>query len=399
MKYYLKIFFLLLAISLSTRTVSAELLCSKIVSKKGKLSIQTRKVSTVKCPSGYSLITDSSTFTGPQGATGIGETGATGAAGATGATGADGQLKIYGDGSAGALHITGVTNLTDINTQYTNITIDSGAQLLVPSGSILRCTGNFINNNNGNLTILSGSYGGYLNSAASTNVYTAASRSAHPGAGFVNAMNGELGSAAAIIRGGLITLGLSGAALGPTALINSNLGGGGGGASSGQGGAGGGNLKILCAGSIVNNGNISAVPYPGSAGSGGGAGGIIVLASKSSITASVTSSFDVYGGSGGSGSVNYAPGGGGGGGAVILIAPAISNSATLHDNGGSAGTNATLVSDQLAFGGGAGGASFGNGGAGGTVPSSRPIAATNASAGSAGNGSVITVVADPTALF
>ena len=63
-----------------------------------------------------------------------------------GVDGADGSIRIYGDGSAGDLLVaSGSVSLSATNTQYHNIQVASGALLIVPSGTVLRATGTFVN--------------------------------------------------------------------------------------------------------------------------------------------------------------------------------------------------------------------------------------------------------------
>src|SRR6185436_15592993 len=76
--------------------------------------------------------------------------GTNGTNGMDGAAGGDGQLRIFGDGSAGAKTVaadevwTGLTAPT--NPQFTDVTINAGTTLTVQSGTVIRCTGTFTNN-------------------------------------------------------------------------------------------------------------------------------------------------------------------------------------------------------------------------------------------------------------
>src|SRR5262245_21951539 len=76
---------------------------------------------------------------GPQGDPGPpGTAGADGAMGQTGAAGADGQLRIYGNGSAGDLTVASNSNLFTLapqaNYQFKNVTINAGVTLTIASG-------------------------------------------------------------------------------------------------------------------------------------------------------------------------------------------------------------------------------------------------------------------------
>src|SRR5262245_28730335 len=81
--------------------------------------------------------------TGPQGEPGD--------QGAAGAPGADGSVRVYGNGSAGARTISADESWLEggnppANIQFTNFTIDAGVTLIIPSGTVIRCTGTFTNN-------------------------------------------------------------------------------------------------------------------------------------------------------------------------------------------------------------------------------------------------------------
>src|SRR5262245_35538643 len=60
-----------------------------------------------------------------------------------GVNGAVGQLRIYGNGSAGDATVTQDIGLFALvpsgNVQFRNLTINAGVTLTVPSGSVLRC--------------------------------------------------------------------------------------------------------------------------------------------------------------------------------------------------------------------------------------------------------------------
>ena len=86
---------------------------------------------------------------GPAGAAGAaGAMGAMGNEGAMGTAGADGQLRIYGDGSAGAKTVNAAENWNTtpanaVNLQFTDFTVNAGNTLTVDSGMVIRCSGTF----------------------------------------------------------------------------------------------------------------------------------------------------------------------------------------------------------------------------------------------------------------
>lgn len=331
--------------------------------------------------------------TGPAGAPGA--AGAAGAAGATGPQGPAGTLGIYGDGSAGALSVPSGNTLdlstpagfadlpAGANLQFTSI--DISGTLKVPSGTVLRATGNVTLS--GNLTVL-------------------------PGASDNGAFEPQEGVALAPANqpyGGTGLAKLQGAR-----LLNPGLRGGGAGArsASSSGGLGGGSLTLLAQGniSVTSSGTISAdgtngvSPVTGidSLGAGGGAGGVIALVAKGTL--SVAGGIFANGGNGsngnnGNGGAGAGGGGGGGGGIVHLVAsstPSVGG-ATIQVNGGSAGTNGAPTSGTSISGGGGGGACGGNGGNGGLV---NGATATTVTPSAGGAGYVISTVSpSPENLF
>ena len=336
-------------------------------------------------PCGAKQLDISSTLQGPAGATG-----------ATGAAGDDGQMRIYGDGSAGALTISADTTLnsTDhLNLQYTDITINAGTTLTVQSGTVLRCTGTFTNN--GTLRVGTFAYGSRFNGVADTNTRYAANRGAHPGVARSAAMNGEISAAA-----GTATAGLGGISLSEMEARQirypGGVGGGGGGFAGTQFGAhGGGTLVVLCAGPLVNNGSITANGDNGSAGA--GAGGILIFASPTAVTNGAAGVISANGGKGQDSNIDIGASGGGGGGIIHFISPAITIAVAgnVTANGGAAGSDASNVTADPASAGGGGGACGGDGGSGGTVA----IGGATAAASAGGAGYVLQTPADPTALF
>lgn len=389
----------LLCSALVSSVAHADLLCIKSVFKGGtKVGMKAKTVTTVKCPSGYTKIANTSLFTGP-----------------AGADGADGQLRIYGDGSAGAKTVSADETLgvdaspnDDANLQYTNVVIDAGKTLTVPSGTVIRCSGNFTNN--GAIQVLAGAKGGSGAYFTSFNPllssYNFRDGQPHPGVSPGAAGNGPQAVNDGYTQGGAGGSSLSEFQARQIVRVGS-VGGGGGGAGGyrvpglaffggNSGGAGGGALTILCQGTVTNNGIISANGETLSGG--GGAGGVIVLASKTAVTLSSASVIEAKGAAGVDGGVDAGPSGGGGGGIVHFIAPAVNAAAgsSVSVTGGAAGAD-VAVTDSIRFGGGGGGACGGSGGYGGSVDSGNPASAGNAAVG--GDGLSITTQVDPTSVF
>ncbi len=309
--------------------------------------------------------------TGPQGLQG--ETGATGATGPQGPQGIQGpagpqgpageSATIFGDGSDGAGSISATTNWTTTppgNTlQFTTFSV-SGT-LTVPSGTIIRATGD--------VTI-----SGRID--VETNI--------DAGAGIGTKAAGTGGAASSASGGsGMVKL------FAPL-LVNPGAVSGGAGGGGTYGGAGGGTVVILAQGAItISSGG--SVHADGAAGSfaanqycgGGGGAGVIVLVSKTSISNSGTlSAQGGTGHNGVSGDTGCSAGGGGGGGIINLLAPSIM-SGTTSLNGGSAGGS----DNSLGYGGGGGG-SYGNGGQSGPSPA-------NGGSGIA----LVKIATDPATLF
>jgi hypothetical protein len=338
---------------------------------------------------------------GPPGSPGeMGTMGTMGDKGEPGDPGADGQLRIYGDGSAGALTVAANGVLfegiaADGNLQFTDVTINAGVALTVPSGTIIRCNGTFTNN--GTIVVLDGAAGGRSTSVNNT-VGTGTvpgSASANPGVSRVAAQSGELGDASRVggVGGGGLSAGEARVLLKPT------VGGGGGGvcpaqAANGSGGDGGGAFVVLAGGAIANTGAINAAGLDGLGGGGGGAGGFVVLASPTSI--SNTGTLDLSGGDGGVATNRNAGGGGGSGGIVHFLSPAITTGTPNITGGlGAAAVGAGSVTAIPRAGGGGGGAAGSTGGTGGTV---NAVGSTTAGT-NGGLGHVLQTQVDPTALF
>lgn len=326
----------------------------------------------------------------------------------SGPAGEDGQLRVYGDGSAGPLTVnTSGGNLftnyaADRNTQFSSITIGEAGVLTVPGGTILRATGDVfiagsisvgVQNFGGTLYTTAGSIPGALGGGPGFRV---------PGAGISSApaSGGEFGSNLAVRVGGVGGF----RAVGLVNTLGSHLllGGGGGGPGSPlcTGGLGGGALMIIAKGTITiaSGASIDAdggVSFDGSCGAGGGGGGVVVLASKTAIDKQ--GFIHANGGEGRSGGSKAAAGGGGGGGLVMLVAPTVSDSGLTGVVGGAGGNSVAIgtISETNRIGGGGGGASAGDGGYGAD-------ALVNGSCylgGHGGEGKAINIETDPTALF
>jgi hypothetical protein len=346
-------------------------------------------------PEGPTGATGPEGATGPSGPTGLegptGPEGPTGATGPTGPTGADGQLRIYGDGSAGKLSVTATSSLLTLvpsgNLQFTDVTIDAGVDLAVPSGTCIRCTGTFTNN--GAVLVNIGEVSGGQGNGA--------------GVALLSAGNGVSGPSLNLVPGGPGGVGLLADEARLFLVITPHAGGAGGGRFEDNplpGGAGGGEVVVLARGGIVNSatGVIRAdAENAAFAGTAGGAGGIIILASPASVANAGLLSARGGNGMDAAGTYNIAPGGGGGGGIVHLISPSIpAAGGTVDVAGGTGGAGATGTSGTR-YSGAGGGACGGNGGYGGEA-----YGAPGTFLGAAGNGNAghsLETVEDPTALF
>ena len=323
----------------------------------------------------------------------------TGTNGSDGAAGADGSLRIYGDGSAGALNIT--SDVTWISNealgQYTTCTIASGATLTVPTGTVLRCSGAFTND--GTIVVKNTFTAPQIGSIpASGGIYPAFQPAATAGLGWGRTAggNGGYGDNTAAVAGGAVGFGLT-ARYAANILRPGPIGGGAGGSPVASfGSAGGGTLTVLAKEALTNNGTIRADGDSSSAGlGGGGAGGILILASKVSITHGAAGALEADGGSGGASVATRGNSGGGGGGLIHLLAPTITVSGTTSVLGGAVGDSTTAVTSTSRGGGAGGGTMAGAGGAGATVATNNSL--SGATAGAAGL--VLQTTTDPTALF
>jgi hypothetical protein len=375
----------------------ADKLCMKARTKdalKKKVTIETTTVpSASACPDKYTEILNTETLSGLQGPTG-----------ATGAQGADGQLRVYGDGSAGPKTVSVDETLgadpapdNDANLQYTDFTIDAGVTLTVPSGTVIRCTGTFTNN--GTISVSNGAVGGRRD-LASANTIDALGSDAHTGASLHAAGSGEIGDNSAQLEPGDGGEGLSETQARALRYPGAAAGGGGGCGDFNPCNSavnGGGSLVVLCQQGVINNGAIQANGTNSTSQGGAGGGGIVILASKTSVTNAAAAAINANGGNGAPSDSDQGASGGGGGGIIHLLAPAVTNAGTASAAGGTAGAAgaAGSVTANPRSGGGGGGACGGDGGSGGSVSAvDNPNAANGGEAGY-----VLTSSFDPTASF
>ena len=330
-----------------------------------------------------------------------GPAGPAGSDGAEGPAGEDGQLRIYGDGSAGALNVASNGALytdyaADGNLQFTSCSIAAGFTLTVPSGTVFRCSGTFTIDGTLEVWENSGSGGaGYFGISV-----TGSSLYGGPAVSWAGAQAGAArvgDNATYIAYGGLGAQGVL-QALAYSIRIPGVIGGGGGaGSNNAYGGDGGGTVTILAKEGISIN-SAGKIEAKGAAaagtGSAGGGGGIVSLASPGPLVNE--GAIDVSGGNGGNTSDVEAAGGGGGGGIVVAISPSLTfPSGGVTKDGGAAGANGVAATQATHLGGGGGGSCGGAGGHGGNVNINGTF--SNAAAGGAGH--LVTISADPTALF
>lgn len=318
----------------------------------------------------------------------FGAAGPAGPPGAAGAPGADGQLRIYGDGSAGDVVVSANTTWDTLgangNRQFRDCTVAAGVTLTVPSGTIIRCAGRFTNE--GTIVVGSGALGGL---GAGSGIVPGTGVSLRvPGAGLT-------GPDTFLVSGGSRGIGLPRER---AAVLRDPSPGGGGGSYllDSNGGAGGGGLLVLAQGAFVNSGTIRADGEGGDeGGAGGGGGGVVILASATSVA--TTGAVRAKGGVGSQAVGNRGAGGGGGGGIVQLVAPSISvDDGTIDVAGGDGGAGSTASAGDR-IGGGGGGACGGDGGRGGDIVNA-PFNTMNPGNNGA-EGHVIETQSSPTALF
>jgi hypothetical protein len=277
----------------------------------------------------------------------------------TGPQGADGQRRIYGDGSGGAKIIATDETLADPIAMFTDVVINNGATLTVPSGTVIRCTGSFTNN--GTILVLPGTRRGRMAVGITTDSLITSYAYAEAGVSVRGAAYGEGGNSANNRSGGLGGKGLSVFEAALLRYPGTRAGGAGAGGLAFEGGGGGGSLVVLCKGGILNGGDIQANGESDGGGGGGGGGGIIILASATSVTSPAESSIFAQGGDGAASTASTGPGGGGGGGIIHLIAPAVdtTGAAVSVFRGAGGVVSSTPMSNTLRIGGPGGGASGG----------------------------------------
>jgi hypothetical protein len=319
----------------------------------------------------------------------------------------------YGDGSAGSFTVAANTDWSasppaNLNFQFTDLTVNPGVTLTLPSGLTIRATGAF--HNAGTIVVRPYAAGGTIG-LRNTGINSKQSTYRTPGTGVAM---GPAGFGERVYGtneptfGGAGGAGVGGAVSASGVLSPGPAGGGGGagclagtlGTTTTAGGSGGGTLVVVAGGAVTNAGTINAdggTPSGSVAGGGGGGGGVIVLASRTSVTNSGT--INARGGAGGSSGVSNGAGGGGGGGIVQLVAPAAINSGAIVVSGGlpgPIGASGSVTGSASRLGGGGGGASGGDGGGGGGIaPGNSPEAGTTGGPGLV----LVRTSVDPTALL
>ncbi len=324
---------------------------------------------------------------GPQGAQGP-----IGPQGEAGPAGQDASRLVYGDGSAGAKTFPpGELWGERLNLQFTDFEVETGAAITIPSGMVIRCTGDFINN--GSIVVSRAAGGGFSAEAPRL-------RPAHPGWSWEHPTPGAKALASRAALGG--KGGRGHVAWTARWLLAPGLYGGGGGASTSSfdGGDGGGALVIIVEGTFTNNGVIRA--SGGDARgltAGGGAGGIVIIAAKGAarnngiIEARGGNGHDAQGGF----TVGYGGGGGGSGGIVHFLSPIV-QTGLVDLAGGTGGDEApgSFAAESRSAGAG-GGACAGSGGDGGTITGGGTTRILGGDDGD--DGLLLTDEVNPTAFF
>ncbi len=293
-----------------------------------------------------------------------------------------GQIGLFGDASSGDLTLDGgadwsTAGAAPLVLNFRNFIVPAGATLRVPSGTVVRCTGDVVID--GALVAMNGALGGDVDfNAENADLFQfPAIRTPDAGVARGPAGFGEIDDAGRDARPGTGGAGL--AELQARGLRAPLLGGGGGGGD--RAGDGGAALTLVARGAITVNGTISANGGPAlGAGGGGGAGGVLILAAGQAVT--LAGAIAARGGAGGAvGTITIgdganavpvlavAGGGGGGGGIVHLIAPSITvqPTAAVDITGGPGGLGLRTVAAITRMGGGGGGGAGGSGGNGGAV--------------------------------
>lgn len=307
------------------------------------------------------------------------------------------RQRVYGTGTAGARTVTSDIRLDgpDANLQYTDFIVEEGVTLTVQSGTVIRCTGRFINR--GTIVLQSGTRGADRAGVA-TSTQLESLRPAAMGIGKLAAASGEVGGPSAERLGGAGGEGLSEFEA-RILLMPQTQAGGSGGAALASGGDGGGAMTVIAAGEIRNEGVIRADGVDAIDGGGGGGAGVLIFASGERVVNAAGASIAAEGGLGGDSTSNSGPGGGGGGGIVHLIAPDMDNDGDVSVAGGEPGTAgpAGSITGSPRSGGGGGGASAGAGGQGGAAGEGAEATPEEASPGAAGR--FLTTTMDPGTLF
>ena len=326
----------------------------------------------------------------------VGPQGPAGEPGPAGPPGAPGVRLLYGDGSSGEHVVSSDATLDPSELLFTDFTVEAGATLTVPSGTVLRCTGTFTNR--GTIVVQPYAAGGTLRTVLIEGYPQV--KPAHPGLAASSASLGTVATLGSSAYGSAGGVGLGEARARSVRIVGPEGGGGGGGRDSWPGGAGGGTLTVLAQGPLVNEGSIQAngSSTPGGASVGGGGGGVLVLASATRIMNS--GALRAAGAPGSpalkepSGNWGLGGGGGGGGGLIVAVSPILEGAGGLSVSGGAGGAPAgTLAAGATGRGGGGGGgASVGEGGWGGGVGAG----AGNVEAGLPGAaGAIVTRLHDP----
>jgi hypothetical protein len=276
---------------------------------------------------------------------------------ATSATAPAMAAGFYGDGSSGALVINTDTDWTinppaishAMNFMFTSVTVN--AKLTVPSGLIIRTTGDFVVGAAGTVVV------------------------ERPPVFFPDGVS-------LIGDPGITNHGLSVGSARAVQILHPGIYGGTAGTSSNElcapTTAGGGTLGLRVGGNLIVDGLISATGESGQAcplytggpvyGTGGAGGGAFIAAVQGVVSGAGT--VDVSGGSGGNGGDLPSPGlkgqngAGGGGGIIHIICPNVVGSVSLVVAGGKVGQGGSGFYGQMggASGGNSGGYRVGSGG-------------------------------------
>lgn len=302
--------------------------------------------------------------------------------------------SVYGDGSAGDLILFSDTFWTTSppqNLLFNSIFIDSGAQLTVPTGTVIRALGDVTIN--GIIAVDVGAQGA-ARLGGDDSTATEGGRPAHPGQSLAAAGDGEYGDNTATRAGGDSGEPLPELAARLIAYPGPAAGGGGGGAGESEiAGSGGGSLVIIARDTIQIDGVIEA--YGESDQGGGGAGGWVILASPQSVRVAGVIACD--GGAGETSDIDQAASGGGGGGIIHIVSPTVEITGELLVNGGVGGAGGAggAISSVQFTGGGGGGALGGAGGDG-----AHALTDGSSTAGSDGSpGLILQTLLDPLWFF